>query len=63
MAHLLSQYAKIFEKNGRWWLFHSPTGIAAQFTDDFIEAPEFTQLRSRRVVEESDHEGGGLCVR
>ncbi len=56
MAYLLSRYARIFEKNGHWWLFHSPTGIAAQFTDDFIETPEFAQLRSQRAVEESDHE-------
>ncbi len=56
MAHLLSRYAQIFQKNGHWWLFHSPTGIAAQFTDDFIETPEFAQLRSQRAVGESDHE-------
>ena len=56
MAYLLSRYARIFEKNGHWWLFHSPTGIAAQFTDDFIQTSEFAQLRSQRVVEESDHE-------
>ena len=55
MAFYLSRYARIFQKHGHWWLFHSPTGIAAKFTDDFVETPEFRQLVEHKAVEASDH--------
>ncbi|HID34296.1 MAG TPA: radical SAM protein [Anaerolineae bacterium] len=56
MAFYLSQYARIFQKHGHWWLFHSPTGIAAKFTDDFVETPEFRQLVKHKAVDASNHD-------
>jgi len=55
MAFYLSRYARIFQKHNHWWLFHSPTGIAAKFTDDFVETPEFRQLVRRKPVDVGEH--------
>jgi len=55
MYYHLSRYTNIFQKYGRWWLFHSPTGIAAELTEDFVETEEFQSLVSDSVVRESEN--------
>ncbi len=53
MYYHLSRYTNIFQRYGRWWLFHSPTGIAAELTEDFVETEAFQKLVSDSVVRES----------